>query len=78
MLVVICGLCSCYVVTPISRYLRRLLGADGDDKRRVAVAPAENYEEADAKKEVRRKSSLKKVNTCLPLSWWHRYHPGLL
>lgn len=56
MLVVICGLCSCYVVTPISRYLQRLLGAD-DSKRKAVVAPAENCEEANSTKRAARRKS---------------------
>lgn len=62
-IVVICGLGSCFVVTPISRYLKDLLGTDDSNRRAAVVAPADNSEEANAKKKaIRRHGSLKKVN----------------
>eukprot|EP00752_Nemacystus_decipiens_P008528 g7617.t1 len=58
-LVVVCGCCSCYVVTPLSEWLQSWLGVD-DSKQTVVVAPADSYKEANSqKKAVRRKSSLK-------------------
>ncbi|CAM9820558.1 unnamed protein product [Pylaiella littoralis] len=45
-LVVICGLCSCYVVTPISQALEDKFGIDEDDNNPKAGAAATRDEEA--------------------------------